>query len=934
MIVALALSIALGGAVWPFGAGRDADATIGSLSRQPPVVDATQPVPDGTGRAREHYEEFLTLAGTPEDMRAESMRRLADLHLAAGEDADLLGDAAASEREYRRAIALYRQYLDEFPGRARADAVLYALARAYESVGETEQSLLVLDALLGAHPASPLAAEAQFRRGERLFMARDWAGAERAYADVVARGADGEFYEQALYKQGWALFKQGFYEECLDPFLEVVGRRLARVQDEDARRPLDGLPTAERELADDSLRAMSLAVSQLDGIASIDALLDRRGTPLAYADVIYAGLGDLYIGQERYGDAADAYRGFVRRQPAHARAPYLQADAIRAFTLGKFPSRVLEARAEFVELYGLHADYWRETTPAARPRVIAELKESLGELASYDHARAQQTREPQAYRQAALWYRRYLEYFPEDAESAQRNFLLAEILYESGDFAAAALEYRRTAYDYGAHAQAAEAGYAALLAGREYGKRLGAADGDAWRSEYIEEQLRFAASFPEHAQAVAVQTNVAEELFGRGATERAIEVAAAVTQREPPAPVEFERVAWTVLAHGQFDLGRYAEAERAYLRLRDFGATDAAQRSQIEERIAAAVYRQAEAHRAAGDDAAAVADFLRVAEAAPEASIRPNAIYDAAALLVAGEQWHDAVPVLQRFRREFPGHEFNADVTQQLALALEAAGQGVQAAAEFETVAATPGLGSDLQREALWRAAGLYQRDGRRADAARVYAGIVTRFPQPFGEAIEARAELAELSRADGDGTARRHWLQDIIAADAAAGAERSDRSRTLAAHAALELATPLRDAFAEVRLSAPLAQSLKTKKQRMELALAAYGKAAEYAVAEVTTAATYETAELYYRLGHDLLDSEKPRNLDADALEEYTLLLEEQAFPFEEKAIELHAVNAERAAEGVYDEWVRRSFARLAEMSPARYARSERSERYVAGID
>jgi len=172
------------------------------------------------------------------------------------------------------------------------------------------------------------------------------------------------------------------------------------------------------------------------------------------------------------------------------------------------------------------------------------------------------------------------------------------------------------------------------------------------------------------------------------------------------------------------------------------------------------------------------------------------------------------------------------------------------------------------------------------------------------------------------------------VAADRAAGTARTDRSRYLAAHAKLDLAAPLRDAFSGLRLTAPLKQSLATKKQRMELALAAYNEAAAYAVAGVTTAATFETAELYAQLGRDLLASDKPRNLSTDEIEEYDLLLEEQAFPFEEKAIELHALNAARAADGVYDEWVRRSFARLATLSPARYARTERSEPYVAALD
>jgi len=136
------------------------------------------------------------------------------------------------------------------------------------------------------------------------------------------------------------------------------------------------------------------------------------------------------------------------------------------------------------------------------------------------------------------------------------------------------------------------------------------------------------------------------------------------------------------------------------------------------------------------------------------------------------------------------------------------------------------------------------------------------------------------------------------------------------------------------VTLTAPLERSLKLKKTRMEDALRAYSAAANYGVASVTTAATFETAELYYQLSRDLLASERPRDLDAEEQEQYGLLLEEQAFPFEEKAIDLFRVNAERVADGVYDEWVRASFARLSVMAPARYARTERSADVAAWID
>ncbi|MGD9832345.1 MAG: hypothetical protein AB7U92_06315, partial [Piscinibacter sp.] len=59
----------------------------------------------------------------------------------------------------------------------------------------------------------------------------------------------------------------------------------------------------------------------------------------------------------------------------------------------------------------------------------------------------------------------------------------------------------------------------------------------------------------------------------------------------------------------------------------------------------------------------------------------------------------------------------------------------------------------------------------------------------------------------------------------------------------------------------------------------------------------------------------------------------EEQAFPFEEKAIELHEANAARASQGIYDKWVKQSFEALAKLRPVRYGKAERAEGVVDAI-
>jgi tetratricopeptide (TPR) repeat protein len=944
---ALMIGVTLAGGLWPFADKAPVvdRQTISSLKAQPLEVRTGLPPVDSTALAMNEYRRFLALGTGPAGMRAEAMRRLADLNLDKATELESSADVAgAGASHFDEAISLYQQLLEmrdaetTLAGEERS-AVIYQLARALEGAGRGDESLVMLDRLVAEAPSAVHGDEAQFRRGETYSIRQNYAGAEQAYAAVLASGPASAFHEQSLYKYGWALFKQSRYEEALTAFARLMDRRLGTGEggpDRSAGRSpgqqIQAMSRPERELLDDTLRVVSISLSYLDGADSIPPVLEPWGDP-AWTYLLYHSLGDLYLDKERFQDAAESYAAFVDRDPVNVQAPNLLQAAIDAYMRGKFPDLVLEAKQEYVSTYGFDAPFWQGRAAADYPQLVAQLKQHLGDLAQHDHALAQRSKLQPDYERAAGWYRLSLAYFPDDPQSAERSFLLGELLFEAKRFDVARDAYLHAAYDYGQQEKSAEAGYAALLASTEHEKRLsGEAQAD-WHNGHMEQALRFAADFPAHPQAGAVLTNVAEQLYAGQQPERAVQVAGLVVSMQPPVTPELERVAWTVMGHAQFDLAHYAEAESAYVRLRGLAADPAAGR-EVESRIAASIYRQAELAQAGGDVDAAVADFLRIETAAPDAGIRPSALFDAATLLLTSERWDESVDLLQRFRRDFPEHRFNSDVTAKLALALRQGGRSAEAAAEYERIADSDDESAELQRSALWQAAELYAAAGQQAGEARVYTALVTRFPVPAGEALEARLKLADLAAADGDWQARKRWLEAIVKADREMGAERSDRSRFLAASSAIELARPLRDAFNAVALTAPLDRSLKLKKSRMEQALQAYGQAADYGVAQVTTAATFETADLYYQLSRDLLASERPKDLDAEESGQYDVLLEEQAFPFEEKAIDLYRVNAERAGDGVYDEWVRASYARLAVMVPARWARAERSEDVITTID
>ncbi|HEY9049964.1 MAG TPA: hypothetical protein VIQ03_00375, partial [Gammaproteobacteria bacterium] len=63
---------------------------------------------------------------------------------------------------------------------------------------------------------------------------------------------------------------------------------------------------------------------------------------------------------------------------------------------------------------------------------------------------------------------------------------------------------------------------------------------------------------------------------------------------------------------------------------------------------------------------------------------------------------------------------------------------------------------------------------------------------------------------------------------------------------------------------------------------------------------------------------------------EQYQILLEDQAFPFEEKAIEFYETNLARVKDGTYNEWIGKSHARLKQLFPVRYNREAKIDAYV----
>lgn len=915
-------AVLLAASLWPFGRGATVPATIAEAGPMVPVATAPPPPPDPVAAADAYAAFLASPAAADSQMRLTALRRLADLRLEAAELA--LMEGRLPDVELEEAIRLYRALLaDPALGEAAPawrDHWSYQLARAEAMAGRDGEAEAVLAGLVATRPDSALAPEAWFRIGEARFLARDWLAAERAYLATLELSPAGPFAEQAHYKLGWSYFKQSLHAQSFAPFGRVIDGRLST-------STMEALDQAGRELVDDSFRAMAIGFSALDGAASVGAWLDEwrqgPGEP-EWSWLAYARLGELYLEQQRWTDAALAFGAWAERAPLDDRAPELQGRALDALAAGGFGGEALAAMAAFAERFSLHGAWWQGRDPGAHESVRTRLKESLDTLATHHHAAFQQGEGSAAV--AAGWYRRWLDEFPADAEAPERHFLLAELYFGDGRLVEAAEAYWSVAYGYGGHPRATEAGFAAVVARRDIA--LATPGDEAVEAALVEAALAFSDAFAHDPRATEVELEAAERLLGLGRLEAARDAAARVLAREAPPPAT-RAAALLVSAHAAFDLGRYGEAETDYAAWLA-GPADPALVADMRERLAASIYRQGQAAAESDDVDAAVAHFSRVAAAAPSSAIAATGRHDAAALLFGRQRWADAALAYESFLAEWPEHSLAAGARVSLAAALVEEGDAARAAPALVAVSRLDGEAEEVRRAALWQAAGLYEQAGDEARAERVLRDYLVRFPVPADAALEARHRLAEAAGRRGDTGERQRWLRAIIDDHASAGDGASARSRTLAARATLELAMPTVERFAAVSLVPPLERSVPEKATRMRAAVDALGVAAGYGVAEVTTEAAYRMAELYRGMAVALLESARPAGLDEDTLEQYEMLLEEQAFPFEEDAIAIHEANAARARDGLYDRWVIASFERLAELVPARWNRQEAGENVV----
>lgn len=862
------------------------------------------------------YYNYIKSAPATEKTRLSAINRLAELEInrlnnlvkdASSEAADVAAEDALYQESLRKTLNLLQTSLREYPDAKGNDKTLYQLARTLDQLGEADQSMTALLQLTEKYPESLYYAEAQFRIGEQAFIEGDFITAESAYTEAILSAGSDIFYERSLFKRGWARYKQSLYAEAAEDYITALKQN--KFED------YDSLSASDKDQFDEYFRAIGLAFANLENAETLQQYFAAEDD-FKYLYKTYSVITDIYLKQERYSDAADTMTQFITLNPNSSKIPLAELKTIEVWKKGKFKNRVEESVEKAYSLYNPKSSYWSgKKNTRDQKQMFESLREYILLVANFHQDNYQQQHKKEDFTKANVWYQRYLEHYTAYARQDKVYNLYAELLAAENRHAEAIKYFELAAYD-GDIILDKEAAYATIVISDKL--RQEEPTNTEWINKNIRYSLKSAELYPTDKRYQTAALRAAEIAYNNQRYEEAI----ALSNTLPDSVTDktlYDANIIKGLANQK--LQRFQDAEIIFADLAK-QKTDANEQKKQQDNLALTIYQQAQQELNSNNIEAAVQHFARISRSATHSDIAPKALYEAISLSMQHQQWNNAISHIKQFQKLYPNHVLNKDATRQLSTAYLSSGQGVKAAEAFEQISAQE-ENQDVKMAALWQAAELYESKNNTEAAIRAYRSYTSTYTSPYPQYVEAMYKLSKLYQKMGEKDKVIFWQEKIINSDKqVAKSSKTDRTNNLAASTLLELAQSKQKQFMQVRLVEPLATNLRTKKQFMQEAITLYGQASVYSFAEITTQSTYEIGSIYQEFSSALLKSERPKNLSADELEQYDILIEDQAFPFEEKAIEFHEINLARVKDGTSTQWIKQSHQQLTTLFPVRYNR------------
>jgi len=861
-----------------------------------------------------------------------------------------------------RAVALYREIREVYPGYPRMPEVLFALAQAQWNRNRFKEAIDVYADLIRTYPDSPLISDAWLGFGEYYFNEGEVEKALRSY-QKAAEDRRSRVYGFALYKQAWCYFNMSRWEKALDKFKATVFyARLATELSGENKIALG------REAQRDYVRTYAHVGDPDRARVELADLLGEERCASDRCRRLLDQLAGIWFESGYFAESADLYRGLIAQRPDDPRNTFRQTRVVDlASRLGSKQTVLAETRA-LVDMYR-ELRLRAEETGGERARDAFDATKlatetTIRKLAQVWNSEARKTGSQRTLGYALAMYELYVDVFPDSEVAYLIVFQLADLYYELERFDDAAQMYRKTVLADPEGEHVVDAATDHILAIEEHLRDLDVDEPRAGlepveihpqKRRLIEACDLYVEVVPadEATQAEVVRFKAAKVLYDYNHFDEALPRFEALVEQYPEAEqAEYAanlvidiynlREDWSSLyeaarrfganerlVRGRRQLTTDLEKYAQFAKFRLVQALeDDAEAGRVADREVAKAYEEFHAEfpnssnadealfnasvawdRAGRKEKARVARERLLAEF-PDSPLRADVAYYVARQFEERTEFDRAADAFASFARRYPDDERAPDALYNAAVYFAGMGRVKTAAAlrlDYIERYGRSEAGRSETKDLYWAIATDLDEGGRHREAAEHYAEFQRRFPnderswQALGREAEIRREkIGQRARA-------RRLEAELRRRYARSGDDaRPDAARAWAAELALEAIRDDREAFRRQRIRKPnlrnprpFQRSVKAKARARDRLIRQYTSViSDYQQAESSIEALDHIAQVWTEFVEALTAVPCPRGLNEEACFLFKNEVETMAAPAREAAVEAYGACVEKSQE------------------------------------
>ena len=336
----------------------------------------------------------------------------------------------------RKAIKLFSDFIAKHPRHPRKDEVLFFLGFTSYQLGREAAGAKYFAQLEREFPRSIKLYEARFQMAEHYFSESKWSLAY-SYYSKVSKNRRGKFYFLSLYKMAWVSYKLTRVTEALKILGRVIreGKIKANVSSE--IRGFTFVEEAVQNLAffySYSKQLPANAPTYFNGLLGRKkALPELKKLAYNYRDIGNT-TGVVYL-----------FSHLIERHPVGAEAFEYKHQIVQALYESNRTGQLLKHIKEWLNDYGYESPWARanadEENLVRKANEVIEV--TLRDYALKNHQTFRRTKSNISKGLALNFYKLYFSNFKESKFSHEIRFFYGELLFDTGNYRKAAVQYER-----------------------------------------------------------------------------------------------------------------------------------------------------------------------------------------------------------------------------------------------------------------------------------------------------------------------------------------------------------------------------------------------------------------------------------------------------------------------------------------------------------